>query len=78
MTVHECLCQLPPLYTYENLKWEDTPQPIKFHGLRLNWTWIPTEYDPEKRIAFGMVHGFESEIGYFSHDDLIQAGCLVE
>ena len=30
------------------------------------WDWYLTEYDPETQIAFGLVNGFESELGYFS------------
>ena len=31
-----------------------------------SWTWYITEYDPEDRIAFGYVMGFENEWGYIS------------
>jgi hypothetical protein len=35
-----------------------------------NWTWYATEYDPEERVFFGLVKGFETELGYFSLDEL--------
>lgn len=35
-----------------------------------HWTWYATEYDPENRMFFGLVDGFEKEWGYFSLDEL--------
>jgi|GEM_PF-788573 len=40
-----------------------------FHPLS-SWTWYLTEYDPAERLAFGLVAGFETEIGYFSIEEL--------
>lgn len=40
-----------------------------FHPLS-NWTWYATEYDPATRMFFGLVKGFETELGYFSLDEL--------
>ena len=34
------------------------------------WTWYATEYDPETREFFGLVDGFEAELGYFSLGEL--------
>ena len=31
-----------------------------------NWTWYVTEYDPDTGEAFGLVNGFEKELGYFN------------
>ena len=42
-----------------------------FHPMS-NWTWYATEYDPVDRMFFGMVHGFEKELGSFSLDELEQ------
>jgi len=47
-----------------------------------NWTWYATEYDPETGIFFGLVHGFEEELGSFSFHELAEAqfnafGCMV-
>ena len=33
-------------------------------------TWYATEYDPKERLFFGLVRGFENELGYFSLDEL--------
>lgn len=34
------------------------------------WSWYVTEYDPETREAFGLVHGEYEEIGYFNLNEL--------
>lgn len=31
-----------------------------------NWTWYAIEYDEEQQMFFGLVDGFEVELGYFS------------
>ena len=38
-----------------------------------NWTWYATEYAPEDRIFFGLVDGFEVELGSFSLDEMAAA-----
>jgi hypothetical protein len=42
----------------------------KFFSPWSSWTWYATEYDPERKEFFGLVVGFESELGYFSLDEL--------
>lgn len=37
------------------------------------WRWFITEYDPEHRLAYGYVEGFESELGYIDLEELEQA-----
>ena len=37
------------------------------------WTWYATEYDPDQRLFFGRVDGFESELGYFGLAELEDA-----
>ncbi len=46
---------------------------VKFFTPDSSWTWFATEYDPERREFFGMVHGMEKELGYFSLDELEEA-----
>ncbi len=36
-----------------------------------NWIWFATEFDPEDFIFFGLVHGFENELGSFSLLELL-------
>lgn len=64
----EILKSLPRLYSTEN-----NPDPIvrvKFFTPDANWSWWAWEYDPKEEIFFGLVEGFEREIGYFSLADL--------
>ena len=52
---------------------EEVKDPVviaKFFTPWANWTWFATEYDPENKLFFGMVHGFEKEWGYFSLEEL--------
>ena len=36
------------------------------------WTWYITEWDSESGLGFGLVEGFESEIGYFDLTELAE------
>ncbi len=35
-----------------------------------SWTWYVTEMDPETKECFGLVDGFERELGYFNLNEL--------
>jgi len=72
MLTKELAKQLPPLYTNETLPSEDQIAIVKFFDPCSNWTWYATEYDPQDRLFFGWVVGFEKEWGYFSLDELEQ------
>jgi hypothetical protein len=54
---------LPPLYSQENNS--DPIVPVKFFTPDGQWTWYATECDGSD-ICFGLVNGFEEELGYFS------------
>lgn len=60
---------LPPLYSQEKLG-KDAVAHVKFFDPQGGWTWYATEYDPKQRLFFGLVDGFERELGYFSLDEL--------
>ncbi len=64
--------QLPGLYANEELGLAAQAL-VKFFTPDSNWTWYASEYDPENRIFFGYVIGFEDELGYFSLEELEQA-----
>ena len=49
---------------------EDILIKVKFFATGSDWTWYAMDYDPEHRTFFGMVHGFEDELGDFSLDEL--------
>lgn len=61
---------LPPLYSQDGKPAEQVKVHVKFFTPFSNWTWYATEYDPETRTFFGLVRGFEAELGYFSLDEL--------
>src|SRR5437870_4155309 len=59
----DILNKLPPLYSQEN---EKDPMVIcKFFYPDFSWTWYAIEYDG-KDTFFGLVDGYEKELGYFS------------
>lgn len=62
--------QFPPLYSTEQLSPEKVKIIVKYFHPCSNWTWYATEYDPERRLFFGLVRGFENEMGYFSLDEM--------
>jgi len=59
--------QLPQLYSQEEV---DDPKAIaKYFTPDSNWTWYATEFDGNDTF-FGLVDGFEKELGYFSLAEL--------
>jgi len=61
--------RLPPLYSQEGRGDEAIAQ-VKFFTPWTSWTWYVSEYDPEQCLCFGVVVGYERELGYFSLDEL--------
>lgn len=47
------------------------------HFFTGSWDWWATEYDPGRRTFFGLVKGFEVELGYFSLDEMEALSCDV-
>jgi len=47
------------------------------HYFNSSWDWWATEYKSKHRIFFGLVRGFEVELGYFSLDELEENSCNV-
>lgn len=66
----ELEAKLPPLYSHEEADECDIIVPVKFFSPWSGWYWFPYEYSPEKAIFFGLVQGFETELGYFSLKEL--------
>ena len=70
--------KIPPLYSGENKKVEEVLVVVKFFNPSGSWTWYATEGEPVldekgKEIDFrffGLVRGFENELGYFSLKEL--------
>ena len=59
---------LPKLYANESLGMEAIA-PLKLFTPDANWTWYPTEFDGIDTF-FGLVAGFDIELGYFSLSEL--------
>ena len=65
----EILNRLPKLYSTENEK--DPMVQVKFFFAEGSWSWYGIEFDG-KDTFFGLVDGFEKELGYFSLNELKQ------
>ena len=62
---------IPPLYATEETT--DTDSVIaraKLFSPYSGWTWYITEWDLETGMCFGLVEGFETELGYFDLTEL--------
>ena len=46
--------------------------PARLFSPYTNWTWYITELDPETGQCFGLVEGFERELGYFDLSELAE------
>jgi hypothetical protein len=73
--------QLPRLYSQEE-QGGDAIAVVKFFTPWTGWTWYASEYEPEKRLFFGIVVGQAREVGYFSLDEMEEirgpAGLTIE
>lgn len=63
LLTQEIVKKLPVLYSSENT--EDPMVWCKFFTPDSSWTWYVIEYDG-KDTFYGLVDGFERELGYFS------------
>lgn len=58
---------LPALYSQEDVK--DSMVWAKFFTPDSTWDWYAIEFDQED-LFFGLVRGFDTELGYFALSDL--------
>lgn len=67
--------KLPPLYSQES---EADPMVVaKFFDPMGSWTWFVIEGEPQGDgdfLFFGLVDGFETELGYFALSELESVG----
>lgn len=68
----------PRLYETEDFSAELTIVQFKLFDCMGSWTWYITEYDPETKMAFGLVDGHEQELGYISISELESLGWRIE
>ena len=64
--------KLPPLSSTDQLPHDQVKVEAKFFTPDSNWTWFATEFDGEDTL-FGLVVGFEVEMGYYSLSELESA-----
>ena len=68
---------IPALYANENVEDYDTVvAPAKLFSPYTNWTWYITEWEAETGLCFGLVEGFETELGYFDLTELAEVTVL--
>ena len=60
----------PKLYGQDGKDPKDVKVTVKIFDPCSDWTWYITEYDPETGRCFGLVKGFETELGYFDLNEL--------
>lgn len=66
---------LPALYATDG-QGEDAIVRVHYFSPYTGWEWYATEYDPATGTFFGLVKGFETELGYFTLALLEQAVLL--
>lgn len=65
----EIRAKLPGIGTQDGKPPSQVPVVAKFFTPDGNWTWYATEFDGQDEF-FGLVAGFETELGYFSLSEL--------
>ncbi len=64
---------IPALYANDNVEdYDSVLAHVKLFSPYSNWTWYVTEWEAETGLCFGLVKGFETELGYFSLDELAE------
>ena len=71
LLTQELIEQIPPLYEQEG-KGENALAYVKLCTPDSNFTWFITEYDADEKMCFGLIDGFEKELGYFSLNEIEQ------
>ncbi len=66
----ELIRKFPILYATEGKDPKNIRVIVKFFDPCSKWTWYATEYDSKDRVCFGLVKGMDTELGYFSIDEL--------
>ena len=66
--------KIPALYANENVAdYDSVLVPVKLFSPYANWTWYVTEWNAETGECFGLVDGFEKELGYFDLTEMAEA-----
>ena len=68
---------IPAMGANENADdYDEVLAPAKLFSPYTGWNWYITEWDPKTRLCFGLVEGFETEIGYFHLTELSEVTVL--
>jgi len=68
LLTEELLQTIPALYGQDGV--DEKRAYVKFFTPDSSWSWYVMEYDREKELFFGLVDGFEKELGYFNLQEL--------
>lgn len=65
--------RIPALYANDDA---DDPDAVvayaKLFSPYIGWRWFITEWDPETGLCFGLIKGWETELGYFDLTELAE------
>ena len=65
---------IPPLYANDGADDLDAVvAKVKLFSPYAGWRWYVTEWNRETGLCFGLVEGFETELGYFELTELAEA-----
>ena len=66
--------KIPALGANEHVEdYDSVVVPVKLFSPYTGWTWYVTEWDAESGTCFGLVEGYEAELGYFDLTELAEA-----
>ncbi len=69
--------KIPALGAHEDVEDYDTVRaPAKLFSPYSGWRWYITEWNAETGLCFGLVEGFETELGYFDLTELAETTVL--
>ena len=71
LLTQELIKKIPTLYRQDG-KGSNALAYVKLFTPDSNFTWYITELDPEEGLCFGLICGFEKELGYFSLNEIEQ------
>ena len=57
---------------------KDAIAQVKFFTPDSNWTWYAVEYNPDCKLFYGLVDGFNKEVGYWGLEELETIRELIE
>ena len=65
--------RIPAIGANENVEdYDDVLAPAKLFSPYNGWRWYITEWDAETGLCFGLVEGFETELGYFDLTEMAE------